>query len=77
VPEGELVGHLQRDAKGQLIQTSSVAVQQFPQIQFSDENIAEILRPATDQSLTQLWKQLPHSKPDKRVKVLTAFYQRC
>lgn len=72
-PEAFLIDHLTRNSKGQLVQVATYERQIFPQIQF-DENIADTLRPAHDQSLLQLWRQLHHEHIDKRAKIQTAFY---
>jgi lipopolysaccharide export system permease protein len=81
VPEGSLVDHLSRNSNGQLVQVSFSDHMLFPQIEFSDENITETLRPASDLSLSQLWGQLDLNKSDKiksdkKAKIETALYHK-
>jgi lipopolysaccharide export system permease protein len=76
-----LVDHLSRNSNGQLVQVSFSDHMLFPQIEFSDENITETLRPASDLSLSQLWGQLDLNKSDKiksdkKAKIETALYHK-
>lgn len=79
VPEGTFVDHFERNAQGELTQTSSAKQLAFPNMLLNLEGLHEIITLPEDQSLSELWKKLPKEKhlyKDLEAQTLAAFYNK-
>lgn len=77
VPIGNFVDHLQRDAEGKLTVAESFQTHPFSAMRFNKKKLRNTLTPPEEQSLTNLWKQLPPPKKllsEKEAQLSSAFY---
>lgn len=77
IPTGKFVERLQRNRKGELIRTDALVAQAFPNMHFNKKTLFETITPASEQSITALWRKLPeqHAELSERdAQTLTSFY---
>lgn len=77
VPIGNFVDHLQRDAEGKLTVSESFQTYPLNEMRFNRKKLRNTLTPPEEQSLINLWKQLPapgNPLSEKQAQLSSAFY---
>lgn len=77
--EGQVVDHLKRNERGELIVMESFEKKAFPQMRFNKQVLMETIMTPEEQSMSELWAKLPSLNADyseKESRLLASFYHK-